>query len=148
MSKIIERRTFLQTRTLYTLLMAPLIAIVEDDTALSEMYRFKFERSGFRVETAQNGREGLDLAKKAKPDLILLDLRMPIMSGDEMLAQMRATDWGNDIRVIILTNISKSEAPMGLRFLHVDRYIVKAHHTPSQVIDIAKDVLGIKTVRS
>jgi hypothetical protein len=55
---------------------------------------------------------------------------------------LRATDWGSSIRVLILTNISKDEAPQALRFLRVDRYIVKAHHTPSQVIGIVHEVLG------
>lgn len=66
------------------------------------------------------------------------------MSGDTMLEKLRSTDWGSDIRVIILTNISKSEAPMGLRLLNVDRYIVKAHYTPSQVANIVEEVLAVK----
>jgi DNA-binding NarL/FixJ family response regulator len=67
---------------------------------------------------------------------------MPEMSGDEMLEKIRATDWGSKPRVIILTNISRDEAPHNLRFLNVDRYIVKAHHTPSQVIDIVNEVIS------
>jgi CheY-like chemotaxis protein len=66
---------------------------------------------------------------------------MPIMNGDEMLERLRSTNWGKDIKVIILTNISKDEAPSNLRFLDVERYIVKAHHTPQQVIDIIQEVL-------
>ncbi len=58
-----------------------------------------------------------------------------------MLARLRAQAWGADIRVIILTNLSKDEAPQVLRFLHVDRYIVKAHHTPKQLVDIVHEVL-------
>ncbi len=125
--------------------MAPLIEIVEDDLALSEMYRYKLENSGFRVRNASDGQAGLKVAEKHKPDLILLDLRMPVMSGDEMLARLRATEWGSNIKVIILTNISRNEAPMPLRFLHVDQYIVKAHSTPSQIVAIIREVLGIKT---
>jgi hypothetical protein len=64
------------------------------------------------------------------------------MSGDEMLEKLRATDWGSSIRVVILTNISKDEAPKNLRFLHVDRYVVKAHHTPTQVLEIIKEILS------
>lgn len=91
--------------------------------------------------TASDGQEGLAVTEKFRPDIILLDLRMPRMSGDEMLAHLRSCDWGKDMRVIILTNISKSEAPLVLRFLRVDRYIVKAHHTPAQVLEIAQEVL-------
>jgi len=78
------------------------------------------------------------------PDLLLLDLLMPGMNGDEMLELMRAEEWGASVRVIILTNISRSEAPMTLRFLSVDRYAVKAHHTPSQIVEIIYEVLHIK----
>jgi DNA-binding NarL/FixJ family response regulator len=85
---------------------------------------------------------GLAEAEAFTPDLILLDLRMPIMSGDTMLEQLRSKDWGADMRVIILTNISKDEAPRSLGFLGVDRYVVKAHHTPSQVVEIVREVLA------
>lgn len=118
------------------------ILIVEDEPAICEMYRFKLSSSGYTVLTAHNGQQGLELSETHKPDLILLDLRMPVMSGDEMLEKLRQTDWGANIRVIILTNISRDEAPHALRFLHVARYIVKAHHTPSQVVDVVKETLG------
>jgi hypothetical protein len=55
---------------------------------------------------------------------------------------MREQEWGADARVIILTNLSKDEAPSVLRFLSVDRYIVKAHHTPKQIVDIVDEILG------
>lgn len=59
-----------------------------------------------------------------------------------MLLKMRESEWGSESRVIILTNISKSEAPHSLRFLHVDRYIVKVHTTPAQVVETVKEVLA------
>jgi len=119
--------------------------VVEDDHDLQYLYHAKLEREGFKVFTAPNGLEGLKVVKREQPHIILLDLMMPIMDGAEMLAEMRAQAWGKDARVIILTNISRDEAPQSLRFLHVDRYIVKAHHTPAQVIDIVKEILGIKS---
>lgn len=118
------------------------IAIIEDDRDLQFIYKMKFESVGYKVMAAADGARGLEVVKSFRPDIVLLDLRMPKMSGDEMLTRLRASDWGRDIRVIILTNISKSEAPPVLRFLHVDRYIVKAHHTPAQVVSIVRDVLG------
>lgn len=119
------------------------VLVVEDEPAICEMYRFKLDLAGFRVKTAHNGQEGLEASEKHQPDLILLDLRMPVMSGDQMLEQLRKTDWGANIRVVILTNISRDEAPHNLRFLSVDRYIVKAHHTPAQVVDVVKEILNI-----
>jgi CheY-like chemotaxis protein len=120
-------------------------AIIEDDHDLQYIYKLKLEREGFEVVTASNGEEGLERVKAFMPDIILLDLMMPVMNGADMLAHMRSEEWGSDIRVIILTNISKDEAPQSLRFMHVDRYIVKAHHTPTQVVSIAKEILGKPT---
>ena len=119
------------------------VVIIEDNRDLQYIYKVKFEGVGYEVMTAGDGRRGLEVIQSFNPDVILLDLRMPIMSGDEMLTKLRATEWGKNMRVIILTNISKDEAPPILRFLHVDRYIVKAHHTPTQVLDITQDVLGV-----
>lgn len=123
--------------------VTPRAVVVEDDYDIQYLYKLKLEREGFEVAVASNGQEGLELIKQFRPDIVLLDLMMPIMSGAEMLAKMRSESWGSNARVIILTNISKDEAPQALRFLHVDRYIVKAHHTPAQVINIACEVLGI-----
>lgn len=117
------------------------ILIVEDEPAIVRMYRFKLEKEGYSVHFAYNGEEGLAAAEEFRPDLILLDLRMPVMSGDEMLEKLRATDWGSSIRIVILTNISKAEAPASLRLMHVDRYIVKAHYTPAQVVNIVDEIL-------
>ena len=117
-------------------------AVIEDDLDLQYLYKTKLEREGFEVVTASNGEEGLAVLEETKPDIILLDLMMPIMGGAEMLAKLRSVDWGSSMRVVVLTNISKDEAPQALRFLHVDRYIVKAHHTPAQVIGIVHEILG------
>jgi DNA-binding response OmpR family regulator len=83
------------------------IAIIEDDLAIAQMYRLKFEAEGYKVEIAENGKLGLALCEEMKPDLVLLDLMMPEMNGDEMLAKMRSTDWGKDIKAIILTNVGQ-----------------------------------------
>lgn len=117
------------------------IAIIEDDVSISQMYRIKFESEGYDVETAENGKLGLELVKKVKPDIILLDLMMPEMPGNEMLEAMRKTDWGKDIKVIILTNIGEQEAPANLRELGVRRFIVKAEMTPRQVAEMVKSEL-------
>lgn len=122
---------------------APKIAIIEDDVAISQMYRIKFEAEGFQVETAENGKLGLALAESMQPDIILLDLMMPEMSGDEMLAKMRATEWGANIKVIILTNMGEQEVPDGVRALNVSAFILKADMTPRQVADLVKKQLGL-----
>ena len=117
------------------------IAIIEDEQIIAEMYKFKFELAGYRVKMAHDGVSGLELCKEYEPELILLDIMMPAMNGADMLSVLRSTEWGAKPRVVILTNISKTEAPMSLRFLNVDRYIVKAHYTPQQVLEVVQDVL-------
>jgi DNA-binding response OmpR family regulator len=120
----------------------PKIAIIEDDLAIAQMYRMKFEAEGYHVEIAENGKLGLALSEQMKPDLILLDLMMPEMNGDEMLEKMRATDWGKGIKVIILTNVGEQEAPDKLKSLNVNAFIVKAEMTPKQVAELAKKELA------
>ncbi len=118
------------------------IAIVEDDLAISQMYRMKFETEGHKVETAENGAEGLTMIKDFKPDIVLLDLMMPEMGGEEMLKEMRATDWGQDLKVIILTNMGQEEAPKELKEqLGVLSYVVKAEMTPRQVAEHVRSYL-------
>ena len=118
------------------------IAIIEDDMAISQMYRLKFEAEGYEVETAKNGKVGLELAEAFKPDIILLDLMMPEMTGDEMLAELRKKPWGKTVTVIILTNLGEEEAPKTLRELKVHSFIVQAEMTPRQVAERVKAALA------
>jgi len=118
------------------------IAIVEDDLAIAQMYRLKFEAEGYKVEIAENGKLGLQLCEQMKPDMVLLDLMMPEMNGDEMLEKMRKTDWGKDIKVIILTNVGEQESPDSLKDLGITAFIVKADMTPRQVADLVKSKLA------
>jgi DNA-binding response OmpR family regulator len=122
--------------------MATKIAIIEDDQAIAQMYRIKFEAEDYEVETAENGRLGLELCENMRPDIILLDLMMPEMSGDEMLIKLRETDWGKKIKVIILTNMGEQEAPDIIKQLDVRRFIVKAEMTPRQVAEMVKAELA------
>lgn len=109
------------------------VAIIEDDEAISQMYRIKFEGEGYEVETAENGKLGLELCRDMKPDIVLLDLMMPVMTGEEMLARLRATPWGKKIKIIILTNRGEQEIPPEVKRLGVDAIILKAAMTPRQV---------------
>ena len=118
------------------------IAIIEDDPVISQMYRMKFEADGFDVKLANNGKKGVALVEDFFPDLILLDLQMPEMNGNEALAAIRKQPWGQHIPVIILTNLGEEEAPKGIRALGIHSYIVKAELTPRQVVQRVKDALG------
>jgi two-component system sensor histidine kinase/response regulator len=122
--------------------MATKIAIIEDDQAISQMYRIKFEAEGYEVETAENGKLGLELAETMKPAIILLDIMMPEMNGDEMLAKLRKTDWGKNIKVVVLTNTGEQELPPTLKDLNVSAVILKADMTPRQVAELVKTQLA------
>ncbi len=122
--------------------MSAKIAIIEDDQAISQMYRIKFETEGYTVETAENGKLGLALCESMKPDIILLDLMMPEMNGDEMLETMRKTAWGKSIKVVILTNMGEQEIPEKVKSQGVSAVILKADMTPRQVAELIKKELA------
>ncbi len=117
------------------------IAIIEDDAAISQMYRIKFEADGYDVETAENGQLGLELIEQMSPDIVLLDLMMPVMDGEEMLAKLRQQSWGKNVKVIILTNMGESEAPDSIKEMNVVSFILKANMTPRQVAEVVKQAL-------
>lgn len=121
--------------------MAKTIAIIEDDQSIRDMYRLKFQGEGFTVVVAENGKKGLELVEKAKPYLILLDMMMPEMTGAEMLKAMRATDWGKNIKVVILTNVSKDEAYPKVEKYGIEGYVIKAHYTPQEVVGLVNEIL-------
>src|SRR5687768_10799365 len=107
----------------------PKIAIVEDDVAIVQMYRMKFEEEGYQVSTAGDGASGLQLVQQFQPDILLLDLMMPQIDGTEMLTKLRKQPYGKDLKVIILTNVGESEVPPKMRELSVADFIVKADMT-------------------
>lgn len=117
------------------------IAIIEDDVAIVQMYRMKFEAENYEVSTANDGKSGLELIETFQPKIILLDLMMPIMGGADMLEKLRKEEWGKNTKVIVLTNVGESEAPPKLKKFNISGFIVKAEMTPKQVADRVKTVL-------
>ena len=79
------------------------IVYVEDDARTVDLVKIVLRREGYVVTGAPNGREGLKLIAEVKPDLVLLDLMMPVLTGKEMLRQMRADPNFADIPVVIMT---------------------------------------------
>ncbi|MCA9348056.1 response regulator [Candidatus Saccharibacteria bacterium] len=118
------------------------IAIIEDDQAISQMYRIKFEAEGYEVEIAANGKLGLELIDKFRPDIVLLDLMMPEMNGDEMLKELRQTEFGKTLKVIVLTNMGEQEAPDRLRMLDIAAFVTKSDMTPRQVAELVQKQLA------
>jgi two-component system, OmpR family, alkaline phosphatase synthesis response regulator PhoP len=85
------------------------ILIVEDEASLRDALGDKLELEGFNVIKAKNGQEGLEVALREHPDLILLDIIMPVMGGLIVLKNLRQDVWGKKVKVIMLTNLSDTE---------------------------------------
>lgn len=112
------------------------ILIVEDEPSIAQMYQLKLELNNYKVLIAHNGLSGLKCLDSYLPDLILLDLMMPIMNGEEFLEKLRKLESHRETPVIILTNVSREEAPKTLWHYGISDYFVKAHNTPSHLIDV------------
>lgn len=117
------------------------IAIIEDDIAVVQMYRLKFEAEGYDVQTAGDGLQGLELVKTFKPDVVLLDLMMPNMGGLQMLDKLRESPETKDTRVIVLTNMGDTETAQKVYKMAATDYIVKAELTPREVAERVKKLL-------
>jgi two-component system, chemotaxis family, response regulator WspR len=120
------------------------ILIVEDDNFVAEVYLAKLSEMGYETALAQNGEEGLVELKKGKVDLILLDILMPIMSGIEMLEEVKKHEEWKDIPVILLTNIGEKESIQKAREMGVKNYLIKSHFTPAEVIEKVESVFSGK----
>ena len=117
------------------------IVIVEDDVNLAEIYKTRLELIGYTCFIAYNGITGLYFIQKEIPDLVLLDLMVPDISGGEILQRMRAGSWGKDIPVYVISNLNESEAPKDLRTLGIVGYSVKANLSNDQIDQIVNNIL-------
>ena len=120
------------------------IVIAEDNFALNEIYKARLEIIGYQCFTAFNGEEALEIIEREVPDLVLLDLMMPRIAGDEILRRMRASDWGKDIRVYIISNLNEKDAPEGLRDYGIEGYAVKANLSNDDIDKLVDKILTPK----
>ncbi len=121
--------------------VAQKIVIVEDNPALSEIYKTRLELLGFNCFVASDGIAALYTIQKELPDLVLLDLMVPDIAGDEILVRMRASNWGKNIPVHIISNLNEADAPAGLRKLGIEGYSVKANLSDDQLDQIVSKIL-------
>ena len=119
------------------------VLIVEDESALLDALVDKFTREGFVVLGAKNGQVGLSLALANHPDMILLDLIMPVMDGMTMLSNLRKDQWGKDAKVIILSNLSEVEKTASLPEGVYD-YLVKSDSDIDNVVKKVREGIGTK----
>jgi len=111
------------------------ILLVEDDLAIANLYKYKLELHDLIVIHAHNGLDALKKAKENSVQLILLDLLMPVMNGEEFLQKFRKQESGEPVPVLILTNISRDEAPKTLWHFGISGYFVKANNTPAELYE-------------
>ncbi len=120
------------------------ILIVEDETPLRNAVSDILSFEGFEVFQAKNGQEGLDLALKEHPDLILLDLMMPVMDGLTMLEKLRNDQiYGKNAAVILLTNINDPEKVALATEAGSYDFLVKSDWNIEDVVKKIKGRLGI-----
>lgn len=117
------------------------ILLIEDDPTLIEMYQLKFRLSGLNLLVATGGYRGLDMVKKEKPDLVLLDIRMDDLDGFEVLKRMKADPTLKDIPVYLLTNMGEKDAAEKGKRLGAEAYVMKAKLTPQEVVSLVESRL-------
>jgi DNA-binding response OmpR family regulator len=114
------------------------VLIVEDDQIISSMYKTRLEQDGFIVLVAANGLEGLEVARKEKPNLIMLDVILPQLDGFSVLQELKKKTPAKKTPVIMLTNLGTEEDKAKGEKLGATDYLVKADLTPAQVSKIIK----------
>ena len=120
------------------------ILLVEDDMALSAVYRSRLEIEGFDVREANNGEDALSATVEYRPDLILLDVMMPKISGFDVLDILRNTPETANVRIIMLTALSQPKDKERSESLGVDDYLVKSQVVIGDVVARVKHHLGIQ----
>lgn len=119
------------------------ILLVEDDDALASVYQTRLDAEGFKVSRVPNGEEALAAALEFKPDLILLDVMMPKVSGFDVLDIVRNTPETANVKVIMLSALSQDSDRERAESLGVDDYLVKSQVVIADVVDRIKQHLGI-----
>ncbi|HSX28954.1 MAG TPA: response regulator [Candidatus Saccharimonadales bacterium] len=117
------------------------VVIVEDNAALADIYKTRLELIGYQCQLAYDGQAALATIQQVVPDLVLLDLMVPKIAGDQILATMRATDWGKNIKVQIISNLNEADAPAGLRDQGIVGYAVKANLTNDALDKLVDSIL-------
>ncbi len=122
------------------------ILFIEDEVNMSEMYKIKFEQEGYKVIIADDGEEGIKLAREEQPDLILLDLILPKLSGYEVLRKIKADKETKDIKVYILSNLGQNgEIEQGFKD-GANGFMLKANLTPGQLVKNVEKIFKGKKV--
>ncbi len=110
------------------------ILIIDDDSFIPGVYMAKLEAVGYQVSVAKNGKEGLEMAEKLIPALILLDLMLPQINGFGVIKALKSNKGLKNIPIIITSNLSETKDIKKALSLGADDYLIKAHFTPTEVV--------------
>ena len=117
------------------------ILIIEDEKILAEMYKDKFTEAGFEVSIAVDSRDGFEMAKKEKPDLIVLDILLPRENGIIFLQWLKKEKSVASIPVIVFSNYDDPETRKEAAKFGVKEYLIKANYTPQEIVKKVKSYL-------
>lgn len=120
------------------------ILLVEDDAALAAVYKSRLELEGFDVREVANGEDALSAAVEYRPDLIVLDIMMPKISGFDVLDIIRNTPETTNMRVVILTAMSQQKDKERAQQLGADEYLVKSQVVIGDVVERIRHHLGVQ----
>lgn len=117
----------------------PLILLVEDDRMIADMYRYQLEREGYQVETVTDGKQGLQAIRERRPDLVLLDLRLPIMEGLDVLENLSSDP--QKPPVLILSNYSDNHMINRGLALGAREFLIKSATTPTTLVEKVRAIV-------
>lgn len=118
------------------------ILLVEDDPFLIEIYLRKLKEADFEATSAVDGEQCLKSMEESIPDLVLLDLVLPNVDGWEILKKIKKDGRFKDVKIVILSNLGQKEDLEKGNKMGVERYLIKAQHAPSEVVDEVKKILA------
>lgn len=117
------------------------ILLVEDDSFLSNIYLTKLEEAGYSVDVVFNEEEIIKKIRGQRPNLVLLDIVLPGISGWEILKKIKEERELDDIKIVILSNLDEKEMPEENLKERITKYLVKANYTPSEIVEEVKEIL-------
>jgi CheY-like chemotaxis protein len=119
--------------------MSKSVLIVEDEMILQDVYKLLLSSQGYHVHVASNGAEGIKQLRKNKPNMVLLDLFMPVMDGKEFLRNVNTTEYPNT-KFVVYTNLSDRDIEKEMLGLGAHKYILKASMNPKDLIELAAEM--------
>lgn len=118
------------------------ILLVEDDTFLIDIYTKQLTVAGFNVQVASDGQSAINKIIELKPDLVILDIILPQMSGWDILKKVREELGMKDLKIVILSALSQKEDFEKGAIYNIAKYLIKTENTPSQITEEIKKLLN------